>query len=87
MLSTIKSSYLYDYRQKLYPTTHVMLMLAIVFYLVLAIVCYIADRKAPVQEKVIAIQDNSPTDRQRYIITIETGSEPGSGTTAKVLVC
>ena len=53
-------------------------------YMILAIVSYIADTKSPVQEKVIAIQDNSPADRQRYIITIETGSEPGCGTTSKV---
>ena len=56
-------------------------------YMILAIVSYIADTKSPVQEKVIAIQDNSPADRQRYIITIETGSEPGCGTTSKVGVC
>lgn len=67
-----------------YPTTAVMVSLALVFYVVLAIWCHVADWKAPVQERVIAIQDNSPSDSQRYIITIETGSEPGSGTSAKV---
>lgn len=71
---------------KHYPTTVVMVTLAVIFYLVLAIVCVIADRRVPVQERVIAIQDNSPSDRQRYIVTIETGSEPGSGTSAKVCI-
>lgn len=70
---------------KHYPTTTVLVALSVLMYMILAIVSYIADTKSPVQEKVIAIQDNSPSDRQRYIITIETGSEPGCGTTSKVL--
>lgn len=55
-----------------------------IIYLIVALVSVRVDKMSPVQERVIPVQDNKHSDRQRYVITIETGSQHGSGTTAKV---
>jgi len=72
------------FRLPFYPTTSVIVSMSVFLYAIFALACFITDRRSPVQEKIIPVQDNNYTDRQRYIITLETGSEPGSGTTAKV---
>jgi len=84
VLTDVLTTYSVYCRLEYYPTTVVIVSIIVLTYVVLAAVSYMADRKCPVQERVIPIQDNSSTDTQRYIITLETGSEPGSGTTAKV---
>ena len=53
-------------------------------YVILLIICIRRDGHDAKKGGVIQLIDNQPHDRQRYIITFETGFRRGAGTTAKV---
>ena len=53
-------------------------------YIVLVLVSSIKDMNDSRKSNIVRLIDNSPYDRQKYYISLETGFRKGAGTTAKV---
>jgi len=59
----------------------------LVVYLVLLVIVLKSDQHDNCKSDIVRLVDNSPFDRQKYYVSLETGFRKGAGTTAQVIVC
>lgn len=69
------------------PVAVVLVGVAVLLYIVLAIILRQADIHDSKKGNCVYLQDNSVTHRQKYEVFMETGCCRDAGTTSKVCVC
>jgi len=72
------------YRWLLNVTVPVTVSCLLVIYSVMLVAVMRSDRHDARKADIVRLVDNSPRDRQKYYVSLETGFRKGAGTTAQV---
>ncbi|ELU08773.1 hypothetical protein CAPTEDRAFT_228900 [Capitella teleta] len=66
------------------PVTFSFILAILITYGILMVIAVQKDNQDAAQPPIVELMDNSPSDKQKYLVSLETGFRKGAATTAKV---